>query len=292
VGFASGLGAQSSNLVMRLQAVDDGIVAITTYGTGRLSGGVTAGSEISGSFKGIALADQFGFGTGRAGYLVGTLIPFGTLRLGAGILLALAPLMAGLLLFGGTSGIFFGWVRGLTFCAFGSLMQALIQGVELAVMEPWLRSVLDGRQSNTFTPSAPTELFVLSLAFAGISLGLLLLCGRFVFFQSWGRLFDLRSIPDMRSGHNHQAARQGDFSDAPMLSRAEIIASNVNETVRRERLGAQVTHMSGRQLTSPDGNVSSGRTLGSNEHIHSGGTEGIRRISRTSASTQIRDRKT
>lgn len=197
IGSASGLADQVPDIVARLQGVDDGIVAVTSYGTGRLTGGVAAGNALGDSFNGIALADQFALGMGRAAFLAGTLVPFGILRLGAGILLALAPLMAGLLLFGGTNGIFYGWARGLAFCALGSLIQMLVQGVELALIEPWLGSVLDGRQSGAFTPSAPTELFVLSLAFAGVSIGLLLLCGRFVFFRSLGQFSDLWRISDI-----------------------------------------------------------------------------------------------
>lgn len=128
IGLASGISDPSSEFTARLQAADDGIVAITSYGTGRLTGGVAAGNDLGDSFKGIALADQFALGMGRVAYLVGALVPFGIMRLGAGILLALAPLMAGLLLFGGANGIFFGWVRGLVFCAIGSLSEAMVDG--------------------------------------------------------------------------------------------------------------------------------------------------------------------
>jgi type IV secretion system protein VirB6 len=293
IGLASGLAGPSLDLVTRLQAVDDGIVAITSYGTGRLTGGVAAGNDLGDSFKGVALADQFAFGMGRAAFLVGTLVPFGIFRLGAGILLALAPLMAGLLLFGGTNGIFHGWARGLAFCAFGSLVHILVQGVELALIEPWLQSVLDGRQSGAFTPSAPTELFVLSLAFAGISLGLLLLCARFAFFQAWGHFANFRRVSVEREERQREADRQGRPSDAPLPSRAEVIADLVGETVRRERGALQIGGAAERRLILTAGRaVSSHSPLeGYGEQVQAGGMDGKRKIGRTSASAQLRDRK-
>ena len=293
IGLASGLAGPSSDLVARLQAVDDGIVAITSYGTGRLTGGVAAGNDLGDSFRGIALADQFAFGMGRVAFLVGTLVPFGIFRLGAGILLALAPLMAGLLLFGGTNGIFFGWARGLAFCAFGSLVHLLVQGVELALIGPWLQSVLDGRQSAAFTPSAPTELFVLGLVFAGISIGLLLLCGRFAFFQSWGHFPALQIISEDRVERQTEVDRQGRSFDAPLPSRAEAIASMVAETVRRERAGLPTGGTTEGRLVSPAGRVSSPHTsmAGYGQQTRSTGMDGHRKIGRLSASAQLRDRK-
>lgn len=223
IGAASGLSPTPADRVSRLQAIDDGIVAMTSYGTGRLTGGVAAGNELADSFQGIALADQFALGMGRTAYLTGTLIPFGIFRLGAGILLALTPLMAGFLLFGRTSDIFFGWVRGLAFCAFGSLVHVLFQGVELTVLEPWLQSVLNGRQSGAFTPSAPTELFVMALVFGGISLGLLLLTARFAFFQSWGHFGNFQTARDVDEKWSSVRVPREGYSDAPQAVSADSV---------------------------------------------------------------------
>lgn len=289
IGLASGLAGQSPDIVTRLQVVDDGIVAITSYGTGRLTGGVAAGNELGDSFSGIALADQFALGMGRAAFLVGNLVPFGILSLGAGILLALAPLMAGLLLFGGTNGLFHGWVRGLVFCALGSLVQMLVQGVELALIEPWLRSVLEGRQSGAFTPSAPTELFVLSLAFAGMSIGLLLLCGRFVFFRSLGQFSDFRRISGMRAEGQRADERQSRHFAFPLPSRAEIIAGQVADTVRREQSASHIRGATGHPVSPANRTIpSQGPLTGYGEQARSGSH---RKITRTSASAQLRDRK-
>ena len=58
IGLASGLPGGDGGMIQRLQNADDGIVAITIYGTGRLTCGVVGGSDIVDSFHGIALADE------------------------------------------------------------------------------------------------------------------------------------------------------------------------------------------------------------------------------------------
>ncbi|WHO38394.1 type IV secretion system protein [Sphingobium sp. AP49] len=235
VGLSTGLVAQPDAMIARLQAVDDAIVVMTSYGTGRLTGGVASGNELGDSFKGIALADQFSLGMGRAAYLVGTLLPFGIFRLGAGLLLAIAPLMAGLLLFHGTSSIFMGWTRGLVFCAMGTLVQWLVQAVEIALFEPWVQSVITDRQGGTLTPSAPTELFVLSLAFSGISLGLMLLFMRFIFHPPQINLTFARPADAVVINQSVQSPLSIALSDVHAASRAQITADTVSNSLRREQ---------------------------------------------------------
>jgi type IV secretion system protein VirB6 len=181
VSGASGLPGTNHSLVARLQNVDDGIVAMTQFGTGRLTGGVVGNSDRGDSFHGIAMADETGFGWGRVLFLISALGPYGITHIGGGILLALAPLMAGLMLFAQTMGLFVGWVRGLVFASLGSLVLTLAQGVELSVLTPWANDILSIREANTFTPSAPTELLALTLAFCFLNFGLLALVARVSF---------------------------------------------------------------------------------------------------------------
>ncbi|MEO7247644.1 MAG: type IV secretion system protein, partial [Novosphingobium sp.] len=121
VGRASGLGVDGNSFLARLQNADDGMVAMTMAGSGRLTGGVAAGTDLGDSPRGVAVTDQFGLGMGRTAYLIGTIAPLAIVRLAGGILIALAPLMAGLLLFAGTSGVFFGWLRALGAAMLGNL---------------------------------------------------------------------------------------------------------------------------------------------------------------------------
>src|SRR5262249_40389645 len=152
------------------QDADDGIVAMTVFGSGRLTGDVATGTDIGASPQGIALSDQFALGAGRTLFLAGVIGSTALVRLGAGILLAIAPLMAGLLFFSGTASLFFGWLRALAFCALGNVMLLVAQGAQLALLYPWISDVLAQRGSHVFTPSAPTELLVLALGFAVLTL--------------------------------------------------------------------------------------------------------------------------
>jgi type IV secretion system protein VirB6 len=238
ISNASGVSGDQGNLVARLQAADDGIVLLTVQGTGRNTGGNNRSDTIGDSFRGIALADQEGLANGRIAFLAGVIGPLGIVRLGAGLLLALAPLMAGLLLFAGTRDLFFGWLRGLGMLAMGSLVLAVVFGVELSILEPWLRDALAQRDAMFLTPSAPTELFVITLAFALVSFGLLALLVRIFFFGGLGLprlLAQLQSAgaPRLASGL-HQTAN-APYREAP--SRAFLVAEAVAQTVRREEGG-------------------------------------------------------
>src|SRR5687768_3698520 len=82
-------------LPQRLQAIDQGIAALTVAGTGRDTGEII---DPAGGFRSIALADETGIGWARPFYLASTIGALGLLRIASGLLLALAPLIAGLLL--------------------------------------------------------------------------------------------------------------------------------------------------------------------------------------------------
>ena len=64
------------------------------------------------------------------------------MRLVAGLLLALGPFFIAFLLFDGTRGLFEGWLRVLGGAALGALGTAIVLGVELALLEPWLADLL------------------------------------------------------------------------------------------------------------------------------------------------------
>ena len=177
------LPGMGHGMAMRLQAADDGIMALTTQGTGRevyapvADGGTT--------FKAIALDDHPALGWARVAFLVGTLGPLVAIRLVAGLLLALAPVMAGALLLGATRGLFAGWARGLVLCLIGSLGLTVVYAAELAVLEPWLAGALQLRDAGYATPAAPTELLVITLSFAIAALLLVSILGRVAFQRGW-----------------------------------------------------------------------------------------------------------
>jgi type IV secretion system protein VirB6 len=241
IGVASGLpGSADNNVLGRLQRADDGIVVATIYGTGRLTGGAPASKGLGDSFQGIALADQLGLGFGRSAFLVGTIAPYTITRIGTGILLAIAPLMAGLLLFSGLQSMFYGWTKGLIFCALGNFAILLTQGIELAVLEPWLADVLVRREAGAYTPSAPTELLVLAFAFCVLSLGILFLAARVVFHPSSAKSRIIGQFTPVMQSVGNAANRVGEsLSEHASRPRALLIAQSVETAVRREGLTAE-----------------------------------------------------
>ena len=240
IGLASGLPGGPGDLTGRLQAADDQIVVLTIYGTGRMTGGTNRSDSINDSFRGVALADQSALGYGRVAFLSGVIGPSAAVRLAAGLLLALAPLMAALLLFAGTRDLFFGWLRGLAACAVSALVLPLIYGVQLAVMEPWLRDAVAQRGTKVLTPSAPTELMVIALAFAVIAFVVLGLIGRAAFFSRLPAL-RLEALARPLQGLPGLSTAQPAIAGGPVTppSRAFAVAEAVAQTMRREERGEQ-----------------------------------------------------
>ncbi len=229
---------RSDNLGQRLQSADDGLVAITSVGSGRLPG-----ADLREEFRGVALADEAGFAWGRVIFLLGVIGPYAIVRLGAGILLCLAPLMAASLLFDSSRSLFHGWIRGLVFAMLGSLVVTLVHEISLAVLEPWIANVIASRNSGAFTPSAPTELAVMSLVFAVTAIGTLVLMARITFMP----YFSARPIrpENARLGASTEAGRShSEIGDAagPSRSRADVIADSVAATVRRENMAVTQGH--------------------------------------------------
>ncbi|WP_204307111.1 hypothetical protein, partial [Klebsiella aerogenes] len=68
--------------------------------------------------------------------------------------------------------LFEGWVRGLVAAILGAVAVTILLGVELALLEPWLATLLARRQAGLPIGGATSELLVTSLAF-----GLAMLAG-------------------------------------------------------------------------------------------------------------------
>lgn len=185
VAYALQLGenlpGSTGAMTARLQNADNAIVVLTERGTGRETFAPVA--EGSGGFKGMGLDDRPAIGWARVAFLAGTLGPLVAIRLAAGFLLALMPLVAGLLLLPQTRGLFAGWVKALFLCFVASVGLTVLYSVELALLEPWLASAFQARASGYATPSAPTELLVLTLAFATAALLMIGLLSRVAFHQ-------------------------------------------------------------------------------------------------------------
>lgn len=180
IGRPVGLPGADGDLIGRLQITDSAITRLTTLGSGR-NDLVSSLPENSGEPQREPLADDPAFGSARVLFLSATIAAFAVVRVTAGLLLALAPLIAGLLLFDMARGLFVGWLRALVFSLLASLAVAIILGVELALLEPWLSQVLQLRQARIVTAEAPIELLVICLAFALAQAGSLAVILRLAF---------------------------------------------------------------------------------------------------------------
>lgn len=288
IGGASGLPGSNADLVSRLQSVDDDIVMLTIYGTGRGTGAAERSNTIGDSFRGVALTDQEGLANGRIAFLAGVIGPLAIVRLGAGLLLALAPLMAGFLFFAATRDLFFGWLRALGALALSGLALTIVYGVEISILAPWLRGALSMRAGEVQTPSAPTELTVITFAFALVAFGLLALAAKIFFFGgvNWSRMANLFQPPPSRT-FDPPVRQQPAFAETEPPSRAYLVAEAVAQTLRREEASGfgRTRLIEGRVLERHDGGDEP-RNRGS------GGDEPLGSSHRSSASRNYRRNST
>lgn len=221
-----------TGLLADLQAADDAMLELTRQGTGRNAGALIDAQAPGGTFASTALADDSGYAWSRLVWLAGTIGVYGLLRLLAGLLLALAPLAAGLLLFEQTRGLFSGWLRGLVLALIGTVGETLVLAVELSAITPWLTDALRVRQLGYATPAAPTELFAMTLAFAAIQFGMLALLARVAFTRGLASM----SITTGQTVAGETLVSAPAFAppSSRMVSRAERIADSVEIQLIRE----------------------------------------------------------
>ncbi len=245
-----GLATSGAGFVERLQEVDNGLLALIDLGTGRWSDQLVEGQTGNASFAGTALQDDAALGWARLIYLAGLIGSLGLLRLLAGLLLALAPLAAGMLLFEPTRGLFAGWLRGLVLTLLGSVGVTVVLAVELAVLEPFLRDALYVRSSGYAAPSAPIELFAMMAGFTLVQLLTIWLLAKVAFTRGWANALRL---PETLGSAFAQPAFAG---TAPreaqvFINRADRIAEQVEnrmsfEQNREVRLPASAGSAGGR----------------------------------------------
>ncbi|THD36017.1 MAG: hypothetical protein E7773_08740 [Sphingomonas sp.] len=261
IGSPAGLPGAPGGLVARLQLVDYQLAELNVVGTGRpLNANVAVGptanltpaqqaaelrrvQDLGNRARWDPQRDFSLLGSARALFLSGAIASFASVRLVAGLLLALGPLFVIFLLFDGTRGLFEGWVRGLTGAALGALATAIVLGVELALLEPWLAAVLDLRHQNIATPSVPVELLVLTLVFAVTLIAVLVAVGKvaagFRLPPAWRVLRDRVAAGIAGSVTLRDVQRAGQAAPQDERGRALVIADAVSATQRRESLAAQ-----------------------------------------------------
>lgn len=223
---------EGTGLVERLQDADNAMLRLTEQGTGRQTGAYVNPDDPGGTFMGQALEDEKSFGQARLIYLAGLLGSYGLLRLVAGLLLALAPLAAGMLLFEATRGLFAGWMRGLVLALIGAAALSVVAAGELAILTPWLTDALRLRTLGYATPAAPTELLALTLGFALIQFGVIWLTAKIAFNRGW---ITVPALPDWHSIlAQPQRAAHNDPAPAFVQSRTDRIVDHMETQLRRE----------------------------------------------------------
>lgn len=286
----SALPGVNRDLVPRLQIADNAITRLTTLGSGRNDLSSTPATGPDGRALTVdraPLADDLAFGSARVIFLSGIVAAFAVVRLGAGVLLALAPLFAGLFLFDIGRGLFVGWARALVFTFLASIAATLIVGVELAVLEPWLNQALRLRHARIVTPEAPVELLVMCLGFTLALVGALAVLLRLSFMIDFRLVSAAPRADTVAAAHPTPVqvrAAGGSSSERP--ARATELAGAIAAAQRREAAGRATAAFAGRPMSlSPAAAAGAGRAGGA---ITSGAARRTRpRKSRASA---LRDR--
>lgn len=173
IGTPAGLPGASGGMVGRLGQVDRAIQELGRLGPGSA---MMASRQQSDNSQAAYVSEEvsdppsifspYGLGTARVIYLTSTIAAYASVRLVAGLLLALGPLFIAFLLFDGTRSLFEGWVRGLLGAALGAVAVTILLSVEMALLEPWMASLILRRRGDLLIGGAATELLVVTLAFA------------------------------------------------------------------------------------------------------------------------------
>jgi type IV secretion system protein VirB6 len=256
IGGPAELPGAGGGLVLYLQGVDNQMAELAKLGTGKpADADVMAGptesltpqqqqqemqrlNQLQQRPRWDPVRDAKLLGQARTVYLTATVAAFASVRLIAGLMLALGPFFALFLLFGGTRGLFEGWVRALGGAALGAVATAIVLGVQVALVAPWLAGVLALRRDGIATPDVSTELLALSLVFALALLAVLVATARI----AMGFRFPppLQRLPGqfagtIRSRLSQETARDARGGVVPgTRDRAIAIADAVAANQRRE----------------------------------------------------------
>lgn len=235
IGAPSALPGAGGGLVARLQAVDDALVELDYVGPGQPA--PAEALEVPRQRTDPA-RDGKALGQARTLYLTGAIGSLAATRLVAGLLLALAPLFAGFLLFAATRGLFIGWIRVLAGAALGALAAAIVLGVELALLEPWLASTLTARYADIAMPGIPIQLLAVTLVFGLVLIAAIIAVARVAaglrLPEGWAGSLE-RMIPGVGNRYDARSAMP-DVIPRPVASptRAAIVADAVVAMQRRE----------------------------------------------------------
>ena len=299
IGAPSGVPGSGGGLVERLDGADSAFQTLAIAGVGQPppdpSGQTVAPQTPPPLFGGF---DTFALGSSRVAFLGGAIGAFALVRLGAGLLLALGPLFLGFLLFDGTRGLFEGWARALIGTAMGALSTAIVLGVELALIEPWLVDLLARRGANEAILGAPAQLLAMALVFDVLLAGMLILVARVALGLRLPSAWPSSLLPAASSTFGRDPASVPAVPNSRTFtapnderSRAAVIVEAVSSTQRRESPDRPVGDGSGAVAPNRAAAVApSSRAPASVEITPLGQTYRRRTTGRVSARAGVRDR--
>ena len=162
IGPQAGVVGADGTLLQRLDSADHAFAQLAILGPGN----PPPGSNIELPPPPFGGFDSFALGGSRILFLLTAIGSIAAVRVTAGLMLALGPFFIAFFMFESTRSLSEGWVRVLAGAGLAAIGASIALGLELALLEPWLSTVLARRMSDEATPTAPTELFVLTCLFA------------------------------------------------------------------------------------------------------------------------------
>lgn len=245
IGQSAALPGVGGGLVERLGYTDRAFVALAILGTGDTAAGTPQANATGEQVAPPPFAnfDSFAIGGSRILYLAGAIGALASVRLIAGLLLALGPFFIAFLLFEGTRGLFVGWIRALAAAALGALGTSIVLGVELALLEPRLAELIALRTAGQPIPGAAIELFVIALVFTLVLLAMLIAAARvalgFRLPDGW-RAAPAQLAEAVRGDSLRLAAAREPAAAGANRSRAAQVVDAVAASQRRESAAAAV----------------------------------------------------
>jgi len=251
VGGAAGLPGTLGDRAVRLGYVDRALVRLGEAGVGKREGNQQVMRQrnfngrnelvVENAQDPVGAIEPIALGAARVLFLISTLGGLIILRFAAAILLALGPIFVAFLLFDATRGWFAGWLRGLMATMIASFGVAILLGIELALLEPWVASLVARRAGEQTIAGAPVELLAVTAIFALAMVGTILFALKVAtglrLPEAW------RAVPERINREVEQLLQRRDPATTPAgepaaeRSRAAAVADAVVAIQRRETAG-------------------------------------------------------
>jgi type IV secretion system protein VirB6 len=262
----AGIPGANGGLAARLQNLDNAMAELNARGAGAVDTRLPKTPQTQ-WLSSDPIRSSETLEKSRTYYSVSTIAAYASVRLVAGILLALGPLFILFLLFDATRGLFEGWIKILVGTILASTFSAVIMGVELAFLEPYVSQILTYRRAGIGTPMAALYMLVASVAFSLILLAAILISFRIghgfrfpvAFLQSQtARIEKYWSAADWNAGSGKADERQTRLINEPLMIDEQLQTKTLSGAGSRARsIANAVTYSQSRESYDSDNSSSS-----------------------------------